>query len=308
MRAIAGLRVIFVRVLVIGWRITALSAFVLFTAGALSRVQEMTAQPAAKAQKQREFGTVSIRRNKAGGAQQPGSVTPDGYLVRNMFLAFPLLTAYVPESGGASSFADDQVVGMPAWMVSDTDCYDIDAKVDEADLKDWQNPALQAGMLREMLQTMLRDRLKLAVHRSTETGPMYALVVRKNGPKFKETNPDDPHAGSYPFPGGGRIAMELKGDQMTIHYLGITMAQLASLWTGQEGRPVEDKTGLAGKYDVTMRKTARPVTPGQAGNAPVDSGDASVFSQAEELGLKLEPAKGKIETLVIDHVERPSEN
>ena len=268
--------------------------------------EEATTQTAAKEQKHREFAAVSIRRSKSGGAQHPGSATADGYQMRNMFLAFPLLTAYVPQAGGASLYADDQLAGMPAWMTSDTDLYDIDAKVDEADLKEWQNPALQPAMLRELLQSMLSDRLKLVVHRSTKIGAVYALVVAKNGPKFQETNPGDAHAGSYPFPGGGRIAMEMKGDQMSVHYFGITMAQLAGMWSGQEGRPVEDRTGLAGKYDLTIQKTAHPVTLGQQGGP--ENADESIVSQAEQVGLKLEPARGQIETLVVDHVERPSEN
>lgn len=296
------------RALRVAWRIAVLIALVLATAGTMRRWgrEEATTQTAAKEQKHREFAAVSIRRSKSGGAQHPGSATADGYQMRNMFLAFPLLTAYVPQAGGASLYADDQLAGMPAWMTSDTDLYDIDAKVDEADLKEWQNPALQPAMLRELLQSMLSDRLKLVVHRSTKIGAVYALVVAKNGPKFQETNPGDAHAGSYPFPGGGRIAMEMKGDQMSVHYFGITMAQLAGMWSGQEGRPVEDRTGLAGKYDLTIQKTAHPVTLGQQGGP--ENADESIVSQAEQVGLKLEPARGQIETLVVDHVERPSEN
>lgn len=258
-------------------------------------------------QKRLEFAAVSIRQNNAGGAQQPGAPSPDGYHMRNMFMAFPLMMAYVPQIGGASMYADDQVVGMPEWMTSDTEHYDIDAKVGEPDLKSWQNPAEQSAMMRQMLQSMLEDRLKLKVHRSTKAGSVYALVIGKNGPKFNESDSKDAHAGSYPFPGGGRIAMETRGDQIIAHYFGITMAQLAGMWSGEEGRPVEDRTGMAGKYDVTIQKTARLVAPGPA-NSAAENADESVVSQAEQIGLKLESTKGEIETLVIDHVERPSEN
>jgi bla regulator protein blaR1 len=256
-----------------------------------------------------EFAAVSIRQNKAGGQQQFGAATQDGYSMRNMFLAAPILTAYVPLTGGASSYSDDQLVGIQSWLTSDSDRYDIDAKVDEADLENWQNPALQPAMMRAMLQSMLADRLKLAVHRGTRVGPVYSLVAGKNGPKFKETNSSDPHAGSYPFPGGGRLSMELIGDQMEIHYFGISMAQLATMWSGQEGRPVLDKTGLAGKYDITIQKTAHVATPsaGPPDGSASDS-EPSIFSLAEELGLRLEAGKGEVETLVIDHVERPSVN
>jgi bla regulator protein blaR1 len=262
-----------------------------------------------KAEKPLEFAAVSIRQNKTGGPQLFGSATPDGYQMRNMFLAAPIVTAYVPQTGGASSYSDDQLAGFPSWLTSDSDHYDIDAKIDEADLAKWQDPALQPAMLRAMLQSMLADRLKLVVHRATKIGPVYLLEVGKNGPKFKATNPADAHSGAYPFPGGGMLSMEIQNGLMTIHYFGISMEQLATLWSGQEGRPVQDKTGLAGKYDIAIQKTVHNAAPsaGQPDASPPDS-DSSIFSAAEELGLRLEPAKGEIETLVIDHVERPSQN
>lgn len=103
--------------------------------------------------------------------------------------------------------------------------------------------------------------------------------------------------------------MVLRDGEVTIHYFGISMAQLASLWSDQEGRPVQDGTGLTEKYDITIRKPAHSAGPS---TGPQDSStsesDPSIFSLAEELGLKLEPSKTQIETLVIDHVERPSEN
>lgn len=258
-------------------------------------------------QKRLEFAAVSIRRNNSGGAQQPGAPTRDGYQMRNMLMAFPLMTAYVPQIGGASVYGDDQVIGMPAWMVSDTEHYDIEAKVDEADLKNWQDPAKQPAMMREMLQSMLADRLKLKVHRSSKIGSVYQLVEGKTGPKFKETDPKNAQTGSYPLPGGGRIAMEMRGDQTMTHYFGITMAQLAGMWSGQEGRPVEDRTGLTGKYDLTIQKTAQPATTEQPRGA-AENANESIQSQAGQIGLKLQSASGEIETLVIDHVERPSEN
>jgi bla regulator protein BlaR1 len=252
---------------------------------------------------------VSIRRNNAGGPQQFGAATPDGYSMRNMFLAAPIVTAYVPQTGGAKFYADSQIVGLASWLTSDSDHYDIDAKVDDADIPNWQNPALQPSMLRTMLQSMLADRLKLVVHRETKIGAVYSLVRGRGGLKFKETDPNDTHPGSYPFPGGGRLSMELRGGEMTIHYFDISMAQLASLWSDQEGRPVEDSTGLTSKYDITIRKPAHPAEP-SAGpqDSSTSESEPSIFSLAEELGLKLEPSKEQIETLVIDHVERPSEN
>jgi uncharacterized protein (TIGR03435 family) len=259
--------------------------------------------------KKRAFAAVSIHRNKSGGPQQFGEATADGYSMKNMFLAALIVTAYVPSAGGASSYADDQIIGMPGWLTSDEERYDIEAKVDEADLPNWQSPAMRQTMLRSMLQSMLADRLKLAVHRATMNGSVYRLVIDKSGPKFKESDPSDPHAGSYPFPGGGQISMELHDDQMMTHYFGISIGQLSAMWSGQEGRPVIDATGLTGKYDLNLRKTvqAHPATEGPMVAPPAGAQD-SLTALAEQLGLRLEAGKGDIETLVIDHVEHPSEN
>jgi bla regulator protein blaR1 len=157
-----------------------------------------------------------------------------------------------------------------------------------------------------MLQAMLDDRLKLVVHRSTMQAPVYLLVVGKRGPKFKETNPDELHPGTRPMPGGGTLSREEEDDQMTVHYFGISIAQLAR-WVLGTARPVEDKTGLAGRYDVTIQRPALQPNAQQGGISAPDLGP-SPTSIADQLGLKLEPSKGQVETLVIDHVEPPSPN
>ena len=254
--------------------------------------------------KQWKFAVVSIRKDNFGGPQHIGVTTADGYQMKNLFLGYLFFMAYVPQTGGAALYSVGQFMGMPAWLTGDDDRYDLDAKVDEADLADWQNPAKQPVMLRAMLQAMLEDRLKLVVHRSTREAPVYLLGVGKNGPKFKETNPGELHPGARPMPGGGALSREQEDNQMTVHYFGISIAQLARWVLGDAGRPVEDKTGLAGKYDVTI---VRPLPEG-AGTPEVRPVELSAAEIANQLGLKLEPAKGQVETLVIDHVERPTPN
>jgi len=272
-------------------------------AGLRSVAAQEPARPAES--KQWKFAVVSVRRNNSGGPQHVGVATADRYQMKNLFLGYLLRMAYVPQSGGAAFYSVDQFIGMPAWLIGDDDHYDVDAKVDEADLADWQNPAKQPAMLRSMLQAMLEDRLKLVVHRSTREAPVYLLVVGKNGPKFKETNPGELHPGARPMPGGGTLSREQNDDQVTVHYFGVSIAQLAPFVLGDAGRPIQDRTGLTGKYDVTIQ---RPVPlAAQPGPASSDPGP-SASSVAEQLGLKLEPAKGQVELLVIDHVERPSPN
>jgi uncharacterized protein (TIGR03435 family) len=178
--------------------------------------------------KQWKFAVVSIRQNNSGGPVHIGVATADGYQMKNLFLGYLFLSAYAPQTGGAAFYSVGQIVGMPAWLEGNDDRYDVDAKVDEADLADWQNPAKQPAMLRSTLQAMLEDCLTLVVHRSTREAPVDLLVVGKNGPKFKETNPGKLHPGSSPMPGGGTLSREQEDDQMTVHYFGVSIAQLAT--------------------------------------------------------------------------------
>jgi uncharacterized protein (TIGR03435 family) len=132
------------------------------------------------------------------------------------------------------------------------------------------------------------------------------LLVGKNGPKFKQTNPNELHPGSRPMPGGGTLSREQQDDQMIVHYFGISIAQLAT-WVLGTSRPVVDRTGLSGRYDVTIQKPVLEPDAQHGGISAPDPG-SSAASIADQLGLKLEPSKGQVETLVIDHVERPSPN
>ena len=171
-------------------------------AGAVWAQTGQTEDTSAPESKNLKFAVVSIRQSKSGGSQNWGEATPDGYEMRNMFLMAPILTAY-PPTGGASAY--DRVIGGADWLGNDWN-YNIDAKVDPADLADWQNPKKQPAMLRAMLQAMLADRMKLKVHRITKEGPVYALVVGGKGSRLKETDPNDPHPGAYPMPGGGKTS------------------------------------------------------------------------------------------------------
>jgi uncharacterized protein (TIGR03435 family) len=151
-----------------------------------------------------------------------------------------------------------------------------------------------------MLQAMLADRFKLAVHREMKDVSVYTLVVGKNGPKFKETPPDEAHPGAMAIPGGGGYMSPGDGGQ-SVHFYDATIATFASLLSGLAGRPIEDKTGLTGRYDLTFPK---PVP----ASADVADPGPTLSSVLDGLGLKLEAAKGQEETLVVDHVERPSGN
>jgi uncharacterized protein (TIGR03435 family) len=254
------------------------------------------------------FDVVSIRQNVAQQMRNGPPVfgpTADGYRMVSAPLILPIITAYVP-TVGAAAFTPDQITGLPDWAMRDA--FDIDAKVAEEDLPEWQKPASQKAMLQTMMQSLLTDRCKMAVHREVKEVAVYSMVVGKGGPKFKATNPDEKHEGmKLPFGGTmspGQNGMTLYAAPMSsVAFLLSTMGRMGT------GRPIVDKTGLTGLYDIviSMRDMA-PTSGGPEGGASDPGGGGLATMVVEALGLKLEPSKASVETLVIDHIEKPSAN
>jgi uncharacterized protein (TIGR03435 family) len=254
------------------------------------------------------FEVVSMRRNISSspdrGATQFGP-TPDGYRVKNMTLHDIILTAFAPQIGGSVFFTDSQIKGSPEW--ADSEHYDIDARVSEADRAEWQKPEAQKAMLRAMLQAMLADRCKLAVHHEVKESAVYSLELAKGGPKFKESTPDEVFPAGIKLPWGGVVIPTRDGMRM----YGTTMATFATVLAERADveRSIQDKTGLTGKYDITLKAEA-PLSASPGGQAVVSESElnAAMLAGVEALGLKLVTAKAQVEMLMIDHLERPSEN
>jgi uncharacterized protein (TIGR03435 family) len=214
----------------------------------------------------------------------------------------------------------DQIEGDPGWLSGEL--YDVVAKVDQADRADWQKPAMRQTMLRAMLQAMLAERCNVVVHYGSKEAPVYDLVIAKGGPKFKQAETVDTVELRRKHPEGGMMrgsgTMAVQGPNGTQFYA-ISMAILAStMLPGVTDRPVVDKTGLTGYYDLALPSAALrrlppppppPVATQPLGVASPPLEDDSIFTVLPAaLGLRLAPAKGRVETLVIDHLERPSEN
>jgi len=137
------------------------------------------------------------------------------------------------------------------------------------------------------MQALLADRFKLQIHRETKETPIDALVVAKGDFKLKESQAIVRMWSSR----DGRIT--------------ITAGQIDDLvfsLTGDADRTVVNKTGLTGKYDIDLKWT-----PDDQQGTP-DAGPTLFTALEEQLGLKLVPAKGPVDTFVVDHVERPTEN
>jgi uncharacterized protein (TIGR03435 family) len=232
--------------------------------------------------------------------------TADGYRAVNSPMILLIVTAYLPTTG-ATTFTPNQISGLPDWANQDN--FDIDAKASEEDLPEWQKPDQQPAMLHAMMQALLEDRCKMVVHREIKEVQVYSLVVGKNGPKFKPTNPDETHQG-VKLPFGGILSPSQNGMTLYAAPMSSLAALMSSIGRMGTGRPIQDKTGLTGLYDLTLTQgqiaVERP-SPGDASAASDPSGSPAA-AMAEALGLKLESTKAPVETLVIDHIEKPSAN
>jgi len=259
------------------------------------------------------FEVVSIKPNKGG----PGimiRIPPGG-----RFDATNITTKLLIQE--AYGVKESQISGAPAWI--DSEHYDIQAKTDDsyADAERKLGREEQIAHHRQLLQSLLADRFKLTLHHEAKEMPILALVVAKNGPKLHEVPappPPDEAPPKPPTPGGppprGGIWMRDRGK---IEGAGIQLSALANVLSMQLGRIVLDKTGLKGYYEFTLKWTPEegegPMFKGAGGppgdTAPSESAGPTIFTAVQEqLGLKLESQKGPVDTLVIDHIERPSEN
>ncbi len=189
---------------------------------------------------------------------------------------------------------------------------------------------LSEAMLRgPMLQALLEDRFKLKLHRETRQAPVYELIVAKGGSKLKPFKQgscvplDAARAlqSPLPSPAQGKWCDSGITGLGAIHAFGrgVTIQVAAYLLSRNLDRPVVDKTGLAGLYDFDLEfardpsLAGPPPPPPPPGGLPADPAnqpsEPSIFTAVQQqLGLKLEPAEGPREVLVIDSVERPSEN
>jgi len=192
--------------------------------------------------------------------------------------------------------------GGPDWI--DSDRYTIDAKP--------ETPQTRAMMGGPMLQALLEDRFKLKLHRESKEVPVYALVVARGGPKLQVTKEGgcthgDPQGPPPPIvPGQPLPCGYIDGDKDGVKAVGVMIESLCAILSHQFRFDVVDKTGLTGLFDYHL-----DVVQGPPGTAPAEDDPTAldiVTAGLQKLGLKLEPAKGTAEFIVIDHVERPSGN
>jgi uncharacterized protein (TIGR03435 family) len=266
------------------------------------------------------FEVASVKQNVSSG--EPGFsnlnmgsgdafFTPTGGLVsiRNVFLITDIAFAYKLSSDQAAHVKAQ----LPTWAHSDR--FDIEARAVGNPTKD---------QFRLMMQALLADRFKLALHFETRETPVFALVVDKRGKLGPQLRPhlDDPPCGDTTTPLGPPVTVsggfpETCGQVLHLRARApglpngegarnMTIAAITTALTGLANldRPLVDETGLTGKFDFLIEfSNAMPV-----GAASGQDALSFVGALKDQLGLKLEPTTSPMETVEVDHIEEPSPN
>jgi len=219
--------------------------------------------------------------------------------------------------GENSELFPNQIAGGANWI--DTDHFDIEARTGDG-------VAVTGQQMWVMVHSLLEDRFQLKTHRETRELPAYNLIVGKNGGKIKlsddQTVPDigtltapnpqgatpffDPKKplprGIASFGGGPSKGMTLAGNA-------VPLSKLTSLLRSFVERPIIDKTDLKGLFDFKLQFAPECGVISPCGPTDLTPSGRSLFAEIEEeLGLKLESVKGPVEVVVIDSVQRPTEN
>jgi uncharacterized protein (TIGR03435 family) len=219
------------------------------------------------------FEVAVIKENKSGSQNSSNRTAGERYSATNVSLISMLRTAY-----GVQEF---QIAGYPGW--AEVDKFDVEAKMPTgANVRDFPL----------MLQSLLADRFKLAVHREPRQSPIYTLVVTKEGAKLA---PGDPSKCGGSSCGLNATPTEIVGEN-------VTMTQLAARLSRSIGTHVVDGTGLTGTYDfkVSWLPDDRFVGRGASANP-------TLFTAIQEqLGLRLQSGRGPVDTLVVDRAEKPT--
>jgi len=224
----------------------------------------------------------------------------DGLYIENAPLNFVIRQAF------NAQFSDSEIVNMPSWA---EDHFDIIAKVSEGmpvlgSLDRTHYTALRSQLLQQVLTT----RFGLKTHTEVRQGSVYDLVPAKGGARIHATPANPPE--EYISPDGRHVPRGLSVTNSSILGHGVPLAELIKSLrqSAHLDRVVIDRTGLTGNFDFALNWTPDSAAGPQDNGAPEASYPALFTAIQEQLGLKLEPARGPINTLVIDHVEKPSAN
>ena len=289
----------------LNWSKISVLLFVSCTALAAATTIAQATVPLAKPM---AFDVVSIRPIQKSGMPAHGfsiQNRPDGVVASWQTVRQLIQYAY----GTARLPAQDQITGLPDWATSQF--YDIDAKMSDEAIAEFQklNNAERQHWREAMMQSLLADRFQLRIHRGTKQAPIYEMVIAKGGSRLIDAATDaSPRQLGKNADGSTYSGFQFNWDNTVAQQL--SMPSLAVFLSHEPavGRPVVDKTGLFGTYNFTLNWSVYPPANGGAADTAATDPGPSIFKALEKVGLKLVPTAGTLDTIVIDHVERPSEN
>jgi uncharacterized protein (TIGR03435 family) len=241
------------------------------------------------------YDVASIKPNKANDGMMRISSLPDGFNSINLPLKTLIANAY--------GIRQDLISGGPSWV--DSQGFDVEAKVSAEDVEAFKK--LTGRQRNTLLQALLADRFHLKIHHETKILPMYDLIIAKGGPRLRANPPLPPSPDAANDPEAAKSRGMLSIGPGTFKGQGITMTSIANNLSYTVQATVTDKTGLTGDFDFELKWTPDDAAP--ANRDASSESNVSIFTAVQEqLGLKLQPTKGPVDTLVIDHAEQPSEN
>jgi len=261
-------------------------------------------------QRDAAFEVASVKANTSGDGNGNLRMLPGGRVNAVNMPVRPIITF-------AFQLAQYQLIGGPGWLT--TDRYDLVARmegnVDPAFVPGANTPNPTQLALRNLLE----ERFKLKIHRETREMDIYSLVMARPGGApgagLKPTTQDCAAAAAAARRGGppptgtpGEPFCGIQGGPGRLKFGGLPAASFAQAFSGPAGRLVVDRTGLTGSWDFELVYAIEGLGgPGEPDAAPTDA--PSIFTAIQEqLGLKLEPTKGPVDVVVIDSVEKPTED
>jgi uncharacterized protein (TIGR03435 family) len=242
-----------------------------------SQTPSTTTSPAAQPPLQFEVASIKPHRF-AGNEPSDRRIFPGGRFVATATTVRTLLRI-------AFGADDNRMSGAPGWI--DNETFDINATT--ADHAEVKNPQ----QFQQLILALLEDRFQLKFHREQKEGSVYWLELEKPGklgPALKPSTPESQLNMSTNFNGSRTVMKASK----------VSMADAAAALGRQAGHPVEDHTDLKGSYDFAIEWAPE--------DTPDPAGPSLNTVLKEQLGFKLQPAKGAIEILVIDQIAHPSDN
>jgi len=232
-------------------------------------------------------------------------VGPAGFSARNVTLRSLIQEAYGVQA--------NQVLGGPEWL--DTTAFDIEGKTGQPENQEFkadQAPFEKSvAVNHRMLQNLLADRAKLALHKETKVLPSYELVVAGTGSKLQASPSNSGDAvmvNGRPI-GGRQMMMNVNENKVrAISAHEVTTDEIAQQLSRALGVHVVNQTGLKGSYDFNLHWLDGAAASGEDETASSGTSEPSLFRAVQEqLGLKLQPQDRPTEVLIVDHVEKPAE-